>query len=91
MISSTANQLNTFLRDRQIVLDSDEKQFVVGRLVEVMEARLTEADATDCSRFAWLYIHLRNTDKAKAVTLHGLKLDPSNRYCTQLAERLKMP
>jgi hypothetical protein len=86
-ISSAANRLNYLLAEKRAVLDSEEKQILVRRLAAAMEARSQEADATALSRLAWLYLHLKDTQKAQEHVKRGLALDPNNEYCQRLAER----
>ena len=45
-------------------------------------------DADDCSRLAWLYIHLKNTDRARDIASLGLERDPANLHCRNLLDRL---
>lgn len=87
-ISSSANRLNHMFYNQYDLLNTDEKRVVVRQLADVMEARVEEADATDCSRLAWLYLHLHNEAKAREFTVRGLQLDPNNEHCLNLASRL---
>jgi hypothetical protein len=89
-ISLTANRLNSLFYFQHLVLDTDEKQIVVQRLVTAMELRISEADATDCSRLAWLCKGLHDDDRAKQYTQLGLSLEPYNEYCQKLASTLGM-
>lgn len=86
-ISNAANRLNHLLAEKRAALDSEEKQILVRRLAAAMEARSQEASATDLSRLAWLYLHLKDTAKAQAHVKRGLALDPENEHCQRLAER----
>lgn len=90
MISLTANRLNSLFYFQHLVLDTDEKQIVVQRLVTAMELRISEADATDCSRLAWLCKGLHDDDRARRFTMLGLSLEPYNEYCQKLASTLGM-
>jgi hypothetical protein len=85
-ISNSANRLNSLFRSQEFLIDSDEKRIIVGELVELMENRLHEADATDCSRLAWLCIHLKDKTRARNYAEHGLTLDPDNSYCKKLLQ-----
>jgi hypothetical protein len=87
-LSETANRVNGMLRNQSLRLDSDEKRILIGRLTAVMEKRLQEASATDCSRIAWLFLNIHQEPKARQITEEGLKRQPSNTYCLGLAERL---
>lgn len=87
-ISDVANRVNSLLSD--YLPDSDDKRHLVSRLSVEMERRLSTASATDCSRLAWLYLHMGRDQDARRVTGVGLSLDANNRYCRALATRLGM-
>ncbi len=87
-ISYAAMRMNTHLQRQDLELDTDEKRILVGSLIDVMEARSDEADATDHSRLAWLLLNIGEPGRAKAVVQRGLKLDPSNAHCRKLRDRL---
>jgi hypothetical protein len=76
------------LRDRALVVDTTEKEIMVQTVADLMERRLDEASASDCSVLAWLYIHLKDIDRAKDLTRRGLERDPYDYYCNNLARRL---
>lgn len=86
-ISDAANRINRSFSQHHQSLDTDEKRVVVKRLVEVMENRLDQADATDLSRLAWLSLHLRDEDRARRYTQRGKELDPFNIYISSLLDR----
>ena len=58
------------------------------RVVEVFERRLSELNATNCSRLAWLYLTVGNTDRARDVANLGLRRDPDSEYCQRLVQKL---
>jgi tetratricopeptide (TPR) repeat protein len=87
-LSNTANWLNSLLRENYVALDSEEKRVLYRELAELMERRASEATATDLSRLAWLYLHLRDVPRAKEVVEKGLALDPENEHCIRLKKRL---
>ena len=86
-ISESVNRLNFLFSQRRLTIDQDEKRILFEKLLEIMEARLDEANATDCSRLAWLCIHLQFFDKAAKYTQLGLSKDANNLYCVRLAEQ----
>jgi hypothetical protein len=88
VVSAAANRLNGIFRRRGGSFDTYEKQALVRRLVEVMERRLDEADATDCSRLGWLALHLGDTDRAARFASRGLALDGDEVHCVRLGRRL---
>src|SRR6202451_1246155 len=87
IISDSANRLNKLLVRPQF-LDTEEKGVLAEKLARIMEARLSEADATDHSRLAWLYMHIGNETKARQVAESGLLKDPANDYCQKLLFQL---
>lgn len=86
-LSNLVNRVNSLLRDPEI-LEADEKVIISQKLAEVMESRIEEGDATDCSRLAWLYMRLQLREKAQEATRRGLELDPNNLHCLNLADRI---
>jgi hypothetical protein len=71
-------------------LDTDEKRILIRRLATVMSDRVSEADADDYSRLAWLNLHLNDEDRARDLTEEGLKLDGENLHLKRLAEKLSL-
>lgn len=54
-----------------------------------MSSKISSAfTATDYSRLAWLYMHLKNYDKARDAVSQGLLKDSNNPYCYRLAIKL---
>lgn len=90
VVSNAANRLNGLFSRRQLSLDTYEKRVLVRRLVEALEGRIEEGDATDCSRLAWLSLHLGDEDRARRFTSMGLRLDPDNEHCGKLARNLRI-
>ena len=88
-ISDTANRLNGLLYRHELILDSEEKQIIVRQIIQIMERRIGEADAIDCSRLAWLCLHSLDDVRARKYTKRGLELDHGNEYCLRLAEKIK--
>lgn len=56
-----------------------------------MEHRSREADATDLSRLAWLYVHLHDVPRAEEIAEEGLAADANNEHCVKLLTRLRRP
>jgi hypothetical protein len=74
---------------RQQFLDTEEKHVLAEKLATIMEARLGEANGTDHSRLAWLYLHLGDDMRAREVTKAGLAKEPANDYCKKLKAKLE--
>lgn len=88
-ISNTANRLNWMLKGNVLNVDSEERRVLTSRLREAMGKRMSESNATDCSRIAWLCVHLRDFPAARSYVERGLAIEPSNEYCLRLANRLE--
>ena len=89
-IQILSNIINKWNGQKQQVLKmAGDERFLIGKkLLAIAEERIAEAEATDCSRIAWLALSLEEGEKAREITKHGLSLDPSNDYCLNLAEHL---
>ena len=85
-ISELANVFNQ--QGREIEPDSDKRQALALRLAKAMEARIAEANATDCSRLAWALLQAGQSERAKAIVNRGLLMDPQNEHCLKLKARL---
>ena len=69
-------------------IDRDEKQILVRELGAAMERRLSEANATDFSRMAWLKLYCRDEKGAKRLVGQGLAIEPGNEHLVRLSKRL---
>ena len=87
-ISGAANRLNALLASSPISMERDEKRILVEEMVDAFERRIEEGDATDRSRLAWLWLHLRDAERAYVHVSAGLALNPENGYCLNLKGRL---
>ncbi len=88
-LSSAANRLNGLLSRRQIEIDADERRLIVNKIRRLMERRISEADATDFSRLAWLCMYDKDPAAAKRWVSEGLNREPENEYCQRLKETLE--
>lgn len=89
-ISNAANRINGVLRrmgEQTVRLRREEKQFLVADVVSAFEKHLDDLDATDCSRLAWLYLHIDQIDSAIDIARRGLDLNPDNDYCQRFLNR----
>lgn len=89
-ISATANRMNSLFREHLLVLDTDEKQVLIRRLISLMETHIGGAEAIDFSRLAWLCLHVKDVERARKWTRRGLEVEPGNVHCLKLATRLEM-
>jgi hypothetical protein len=88
-VSSAVNRWNHLLRYQHVPMPSDERRLLAMRLLEVMGSRIAEADATDCSRVAWLCLALHDEERASRFVEKGLALEPNNEHCLKLASRMR--
>ena len=92
-LGELANHLNNRIRDlkAQGVDDawSPEVRELLIRVAEVMERRLGELSGSECSRLAWLYLNVGNSDRALDVARVGIESEPDNVHCQRLVERLE--
>jgi len=88
LVSNAANRLNQLLSLGLLSPDSDERPILIRRVVDQLEERIENGDATDCSRLAWLFLNLHDTVRAEHYANLGLKKDPNNDYCLGLTQRL---
>ena len=87
-ISSAANTFNQIASDPDIVrdpdFDPDVRRSLAQRLCTLMEPKIAEGDAIDCSRLGWLLVHAGRTERVFGIVERGLKMDPNNSYCLRL-------
>lgn len=87
-ISRAANRVNAIFRENKGIAPTDERGILLRRFADVMAHRLTEANANDLSRLAWLYIQLHDTRRAREVAVRGLEREPDNIHCQRILERI---
>lgn len=88
VLSNIANSLNNQLHENYLVIDTEEKRILYAELANLMERRKREANADDLSRLSWLYLHLRDPDRAREIAQEGRRLDDENEHCNRLLRRL---
>jgi hypothetical protein len=86
-ISAMANWLNNSPEAKDGV-DFVDRKALFKPFVRLMEARLSEASATDLSRLAWLHLHSGDPRRALEVAEIGLRRDPENVHCQRLVAKL---
>jgi len=87
-VSDGLNRWNSLFKLQSLSIAGDERQILGQRLAHLFEQNLAGANATDMSRAAWLYIALHNERRAEELVRQGLKDDPNNEYCRNLASKL---
>ena len=85
-ISDAINRFNQISKNGQ-ALPSDERQMLAIKLQRIADARRAEANATDLSRIAWLFLSTGDEEKAREFVGRGLRIEPDNFYCLRIAER----
>jgi len=88
LVSNAVNRVNGLLRTSKYVLDVVDRRQLVRELADVMVTRVSECDATDLSRLAWLYLSLQNITKADELVTLGLSKEPDNDHCKKLKSRM---
>ncbi|CAA0113886.1 Uncharacterised protein [Halioglobus japonicus] len=89
-LSNVVNRVNHKLGTHELVLDNkDTKTELLSKIYDVVWKRKTEGDANDYSRLAWLALHLNKTEDAHFLTDCGLEIDPENRHCQKLKQKLE--
>ena len=86
-ISEAANKINSWLGNDVVQFTEAEKRVLIEPLVAVMEPRIEEFDANDCSRLAHLYKKLSRNSDAQRIAAVGLEIDPENEHCRRITWR----
>lgn len=86
-ISDSANRLNALFKTTY-AWDTIERQSFAKKMIEIMLQHSNEAKATDYSRIAWLFIHLKDPNAALYYARKGLDLETDNLHCINLVDRL---
>lgn len=76
-------------RDGKVPFQLDERKYLVGKLINQLEKRLTHLDSTDLSRLAWLYMHINDEQRARELAEKGREMDNENEYCTKLLQKFE--
>jgi len=88
-----ANRLNQRLYEFKVQsLDkawSGDVRELLSRVTDRMEKGIGVLSATNCSRLAWLYLNVGNSDRALHVARIGAKRDPENEHCQNLVRKLE--
>ena len=91
IISEAVNKVNLIFAYGDCNLNQDERKIISEKLIKIMENRINEGNANDCSRLAWLYLRLNNEKKAREIAEMGLSIDSENEHCRRIIERLDNP
>lgn len=88
-VSAAVHQVNFVLSTRFGDQPADERAALLRRFAVAMESRVSGASGDDLSRLAWIYVRLREIERAYETAKLGLRRDPGNHHCRQLASRLE--
>lgn len=90
IVSTAANRVNQLLADGRLgtAMDADERRIVIRDLLEALEERLSQADGTDYSRIAWLFMNIGDRNQARRYAESGLEIHPANTHLLGLARKL---
>jgi hypothetical protein len=91
LISNAVSRVNGQLRSSKYSLDAGDRKQLVRELADVLASRVSDCNATDLSRLAWLYLSLQDVQKAKDLVWLGLTKEPENTHCLNLKIRLDTP
>ena len=86
-VSYSAYRINKYYSNC-IEPDTEEKNYLIEKVISVMEMRIKEANAVDCSRLAWLFLNRQDEAKALRYAQKGIQLDSQNQHCKKLIEKL---
>lgn len=87
-ISESAYRVNSICTQLVLSIGRDEVNILITEMARIMKTRLSEANSTDLSRLAWLYLHIKDEEEAREIVDRGLMMDPENEYCLRLREKL---
>ena len=91
-IGELANHINNRIRDLkgQHISEawSPEVRELLGRVATRMEQRIGELSSDECSRLAWLYLNIGNSERALDVARIGIGREAHNHHCQRLIDRL---
>ena len=94
LISYCAGRINKALRTSKELSEQwtrpQELAEMLAPLIMAFEGHLAELSAIDCSKLAWLHLNAGpdRRDRARHFAEAGLDLDPGNRYCAAILDRL---
>jgi len=88
LISDSANRINNYFHHHPDQRNIDYKNTFLRKVSDIMIQRCEEADATDYSRLAWLFMQNNDLISAKLYVEKGLEIDEYNSYCIRLLDRL---
>lgn len=86
-VSYIASRINKYYSENNDT-DMVTKNAVSNKCKVVLQNRIKEANAIDCSRLAWLCLNLTDEVNALKYARIGLQLDSTNSHCKNLVKKL---
>ena len=91
-LSEIANSINSRIRELKYVesefVRSTEVRIILNSIIEIIEKQLPNLSASDCSRLAWLYLNVGNSERAYDIAKIGTDRDRLNEHCIGLIDKL---
>lgn len=89
-LSDSANKLNLMFSFKLLEIDTYEKEVLISKLLDAIEKRAGEGDATDYSRIAWLALNIHDEKKAREYTERGYAMDQTNPHIQSLVKKFNL-
>lgn len=87
-ISNAIARINAIPKEERHSIPSELWQEMASDIAGVLYRKREDCDATDLSRLAWLYLSIKDTNRAKELVASGLTKSPTNGHCLNLKKRL---
>ena len=91
-ISNITNKINSRIKElkdnKNDIVKNLEFQAMINQLIQEFEKYSVNFSAVECSRLAWLYLNMGNSERARDLAEKGVKLDSYDEHCNNLLKRL---
>ncbi|MCK5345070.1 MAG: tetratricopeptide repeat protein, partial [Candidatus Heimdallarchaeota archaeon] len=88
IISNSANRVNFLISQGRFSIEEKDKKTLINQMATNFHKVKEQCNADDLSRLAWLYMNLREYDKAKKIVSNALEKDPDNIHCKRFSSRM---
>ncbi len=82
--SRCASSVNSYISEHRNDVDTENANHILIHLAQVLAGKIDVADADDCSRIAWLYIHAGDLAEGRRFAAIGLQRDSENEHCKNI-------
>jgi hypothetical protein len=89
LVKDVAFQLCQYVNRHKHELPKARRGVYLASVRSHMQRLAEKLDATALSRLAWLFLLEENTAKAKEYATKGCVIEPTNRHCIKILERLE--